>query len=90
MFTVRLGWAPVTGADAYRVYEYQTGAGPDYGKCALDTAKARQALETGPAATSADVILDSAVTGAGVRCLFVLAVNAAGESAPTLAWRSSD
>ena len=47
-------------------------------------------METQQAATSADVSLDSAVRGAGVGCLYVVALNAAGESSPTLAWRSSD
>jgi hypothetical protein len=45
-------------------------------------------METQPGATSADISLDSAVSGAGVRCLYVLALNPAGESPPTLAWKS--
>ena len=88
MFKVHLTWTQAAPTDSYRIYEYQTGAGPGYGKCVFDKAMAGLLMETQPGATSADVSLDSAVTGAGVRCLYVLALNPAGESAPTLAWRS--
>jgi hypothetical protein len=87
MFTIHLSWTSAATGDAYRIYEYDTGAGPGYGKCVFDKARGWQLMETGPGATSADVALDSAVTGAGVRCLYVVARNAAGESSPTLAWR---
>jgi len=90
MFKVHLTWTQTAPADSYRIYEYQTGAGPGYGKCVFDKAMAGLLMETQPGATSADVSLDSAVTGAGVRCLYVVALNAAGESSPMLAWRSSD
>ena len=89
MFTVHLTWTQAAPMDAYRIYKYETGEGPGYGKCVFDKAMAGLLTETQPGATSADVSLDSAVTGAGVRCLYVVALNAAGESAPTLAWRSS-
>ena len=72
--------------DAYRIYKYETGEGLGYGKCVFDKAMAGLLIETQPGATSADVSLDSAVTGAGVRCLYVVALNAAGESSPMLAW----
>ena len=62
------------------------GRGPGDGTCLFDKAKASPLAETLSGATSADVSLDSAVTGAGVRCLYVVALNAAGESSPTLAW----
>jgi hypothetical protein len=91
MFNVHLTWTQAAPMDAYRIYKYETGEGPGYGKCVFDKAMATLGLltETQPGATSADVSLDSAVTGAGVRCLFVVALNAAGESSPLLAWRSS-
>jgi hypothetical protein len=89
-FTVHLTWTQAAPTDAHRIYEYQTGEGPGYGKCVLDKAMAGLLMETQPGATSADASLDSAVTGAGVRCLYVVALNAEGESSPTLAWRSSD
>lgn len=88
MFKVHLTWTQAAPTDSYRIYEYETGEGPGYGKCVFDKAMAGLLMETQPGATSADVSLDSAVTGAGVRCLYVLALNPAGESAPTLAWRS--
>jgi hypothetical protein len=89
MFKVQLTWAQAAPTDAYRIYKYETGEGPGYGKCVFDKAMAGLLMETQPGATSADVSLDSAVTGAGVRCLYVVALNAEGESSPTLAWRSS-
>ena len=89
-FTAHLTWIQSAPTDAYRIYKYETGEGPGYGKCVLDKAIAVLLVETQPGATSADVSLDSAVTGAGVRCLYVVAMNAAGESSPTLAWRSAD
>jgi hypothetical protein len=46
--------------------------------------------ETQPGATSVEVQLHAAETGAGTRCLYVVAANAAGESSPVLAWDSSD
>jgi hypothetical protein len=89
MFKVYLTWTQAAPMDAYRIYKYETGEGPGYGKCVFDKAMAGLLMETQPGATSADVSLDSAVTGAGVRCLYVVALNAAGVSSPTLAWRSS-
>ena len=89
MFKVQLTWTQAAPTDTYRIYKYETGEGPGYGKCVFDKAMAALLMETQPGATSADVSLDSAVTGAGVRCLYVVALNAAGESSPTLAWRSS-
>jgi hypothetical protein len=90
MFKVHLTWTQAAPMDAYRVYKYETGEGPGYGRCVFDKAMAGLLTETQPGATSADVSLDSAVSGAGVRCLYVVALNAAGESSPILAWRSSD
>ena len=90
MFKVYLTWTQAAPMDAYRIYKYETGEGPGYGKCVFDKAMAGLLMETQPGATSADVSLDSAVSGAGVRCLYVVALNAAGESSPMLAWRSSD
>ena len=87
MIKVHLTWTPAAPTDAYRIYKYETGVGPP--ECVLDMTKAGLLIETQPGATSADVSLDSAVTGAGARCIYVVAVNGAGESAPTLAWRSS-
>jgi hypothetical protein len=58
--------------------------------CVFDKTIAGPPLETEPGAARADVSLDSAVSGAGVRCLYIVALNATGESAPTLAWQSSD
>jgi hypothetical protein len=89
MFAVHLSWTPAEAEDAYRIYNYRTGEGPGFGKCVFDKARAELLTETQPGATSADVSLDEAETGAGVRCLYVVALNAAGESSPTLAWRSS-
>ena len=86
MFRVYLTWTQAAPTDAYRVYENQTGEGPGYGKCVFDKTKATPLAETPSGATSADVSLDSAVTGAGVRCLYVVALNATGESSPTLGW----
>jgi hypothetical protein len=90
MFTVHLSWTPAGADNAYRIYNYRTGEGPGFGKCVFDKATAEPLAVTQPGATSADVSLDEAETGAGVRCVFVVALNAAGGSAPTLAWRSSD
>ena len=90
MFKVSLTWTRAAPMDAYRIYNYRTGEGPGFGKCVFDNATADLLAVTQPGATSADVSLDSAETGAGVRCLYVVALNAAGESSPTLAWRSSD
>jgi hypothetical protein len=87
--TVHLSWAPAGSEDAFRIYNYRTGEGPGFGKCIFDTTTAELLAVTQPGATSADVSLDEAETGAGVRCIYVVSVNAAGESAPTLAWRSS-
>jgi hypothetical protein len=89
MIKVHVAWTPAAPTDAYRIYQYQTGEGPGYGKCVFDKALAGLLMETQSGATSADVALDSAVTGAGVRCLYVVSLNAAGESSPLLAWRSS-
>ncbi len=86
MFTVKVTWAQAAPTDSHRIYEYQTGEGPGYGTCLFDTAKVSPLAETLSGATSAEVSLDSAVTGAGVRCLYVVALNAAGESSPMLAW----
>jgi hypothetical protein len=89
MFQVHLTWTQAAPTDAYRIYKYETGEGPGYGKCVFDKAMAGLLLETRLGATSADISLDSAVSGAGVRCLYVVALNAGGESSPMLAWRSS-
>ena len=86
MFTVHLSWTPAGVEDAYRIYIYRTGTGPEL--CVLDRATAVLLTETQPGAMSADVSLHEAETGGGERCLYVVAVNAAGESSPTLAWQS--
>lgn len=90
MITVQITWAGATATDSYRVYEYQTGEVPNP-ECVFNKEQGGGRLaETQPGATSVEVKLDAAVTGAGTRCLYVVAVNAAGESSPVLAWRSSD
>ncbi len=38
MFTIHLTWTQAAPTDSYRIYEYQTGAGPGYGKCVFDRA----------------------------------------------------
>jgi len=90
MFTVHLSWAGGQATDGYRVYKYETGEVPNP-QCVFDKELSGGPLvEAQPGTTSVDVKLDSAVTGAGTRCLYIVAVNAAGESSPILAWRSSD
>lgn len=90
MIKVYLTWTQAVSTDAYRVYEYQTGEVPNP-ECVFNKELGGGPLgETQPGATSVEVKLDAAVTGAGTRCLYVVAVNAAGESSPILAWRSSD
>jgi hypothetical protein len=88
MFTVQLTWDGGAATAAHRIYMYDTGEVPN-ATCVFDTAWGGGPLvETQPGATSVDVELDSAVTGSGTRCLYIVAVNAAGESSPVLAWSS--
>lgn len=93
MITVRITWAGATATDTYRIYVYRTGEVPNP-ECVFNAEQVGGLLaslaETQPGATSAKVKLDAAETGAGTRCLYIVAVNAAGESSPVLAWRSSD
>jgi hypothetical protein len=90
MITVKITWAGATPTDTYRIYQYQTGEVPNP-ECVFSKELGGGPLaETPPGATSAEVKLDAAVTGAGTRCLYVVAANAAGESSPVLGWRSSD
>jgi hypothetical protein len=89
MFTVHLTWAGAAATDRYRIYKTYTGETRDP-RCVFNKELSGGPLvETQPGATGVEVELDSAETGAGTRCLYVVAVSAAGESAPMLAWSSS-
>jgi hypothetical protein len=94
MITVRLSWTGAAATDTYRVYKHSTGEVPNP-TCVLNAELSAEPLaellgETQPGATGVEVKVHAAETGAGTRCLYVVAVNAAGESSPVLAWDSSD
>jgi hypothetical protein len=94
MITFQLTWTGAAATNAYRIYRYSTGEVPNP-TCVFNEELgwgplAEMLAETQPGATSVEVQLHAAETGAGTRCLYVVAVNAAGESSPVLAWDSSE
>jgi len=75
---INLGWQSTSGAGTwFRIYQAWTLEG---GRTCADVAnEAGMILETAPDATSGEILRGMA-TGGGAQCLWITAVNAAGES----------
>ena len=73
-----LAWQSNAGASTwFRIYEAGTGEGPD--TCADVQSQAQVVLETKPGVKNAQLFAELA-TGGGETCLWITAVNGAGES----------
>jgi hypothetical protein len=75
-----LTWTPTSGAGTwFRIYRAWTSEGDPVPTCADVETEASLILDTAPGATSAKVF-EGFATGQGAQCLWVTAVDAAGES----------